>query len=254
MISLKKRNIRLAPAPLRRKTALLYLTLTFAAVAVIMILIGRHSKVPESHVARPFSLEIMAILDPGHGGLDGGAATETGVTEAPITLSICQKTQALMRLFGVSAMLTRSDDNSLDYQPQASARANKNADLKARLAIAQAYPDSEFLSVHLNQFPQRQYYGAQTFYAVKNVEGKVLAEALQARLISFLDPTNTRVAKKIPNQVFLMERITSPAVTIECGFLSNPQEQIKLQAPAYHVQISIAIVAGYFDYIKGSIT
>lgn len=240
--------------PLRKRTIRIYLLLTLAVVAVIMILISRHSRIPESHVSRQFTLDILAVLDAGHGGLDGGAMSEHGVTEAPITLSVCQKTQALMRLFGVSAVMTRTDENSLDYDPNADVRTNKNADLKARLAVAQAHPGSDFLSIHLNKFQHSQYFGAQVFFPRNQQESKRLAEAIQNRMVCALNPANTREAKAIPNPVFLMERVTAPAVTIECGFLSNPEEEQKLQTDGYQIQISISVMTGYFDYLKGSIT
>lgn len=238
--------------PLRAKTLWFYLILTILVLAGIIMAISSNSQVPEHHVSGNAFLAVGVILDAGHGGQDGGAVSQNGVTEAPITLNICKKTQALLRFFGVSAVLTRENEASLGYDSTASLRDNKNADLRERLKIAEQYPDSLFLSIHLNKFGQSQYHGAQVFYGVCHPNAKPLAEALQKQMVDLLDPSNTRVAKQIPGTVYLMERVQSPAVTVECGFLSNPQEERLLQTEAYQTKIAIALTSGYFEYCKGS--
>ena len=238
--------------PIRVPTLIFYLTLTFLVLIVIIWIIGSHSKIPEYHVDGNAVVNVAVVLDPGHGGNDGGAISEHGVTEAPITLNICQKTQALLRFLGINAIMTRENADSLGYDSNASMRENKNADLRERLKIAEQYPDSLFFSVHLNKFEKSQYYGAQVFYGKSHPDAKRLAEVLQKQMVSILDPSNTRVAKQIPGSVYLMEQIQSPAVTIECGFLSNPQEEVLLQTKEYQTKIAIALIMGYFEYCKGS--
>ena len=238
--------------PFRKATVQFYLALTICLIVVIIIIIQTRSKVPEHHVSSDADLSISVILDAGHGGLDGGAVSPNGTAEAPITLEIARKTQALLRFYGISAVMTRDDDNSLAFDPSASLRDNKNADLRERLNIANQYPESLFISIHLNQFNQAKYHGAQVFYGTENPEAKRLAEMLQKKMVLVLDPENTRVAKRIPGTVYLMERVKSPAVTVECGFLSNPEEEILLQSKDYQRRISIALLAGYVEYQKGS--
>lgn len=238
--------------PIRKPTLVFYLVLTFLAIAVIMFIISTHSRVPEHHVVAATMLDVSVILDAGHGGLDGGAVSKNGTAEAPITLEISKKTQAVMGFVGISSVLTRETEQSLGYDPLASLRDNKNTDLQKRLKIAGNYPDSVFISVHLNQFSQEKYCGAQTFYGICNSKSESLAEKLQEQMVALLDPGNTRKAKKIPGSVYLMEHVENPAVTLECGFLSNPKEESLLKNDVYQVKIALAVMSGYLNYQKGS--
>ena len=230
----------------RWKTLLFYGILTSLTLIAIILIIIVNSQT--KFASEELRLDIDVILDAGHGGMDGGAVSADGICEAPITLSIAKKTQALMGFCGIHALMTRSDEASLDYRPDAGARVNKNADLNARLNIARQYPHVPFLSIHLNQFPQAQYAGAQVFYGDS---GQLLAASLQDCLRTILDPTNERVCKPAPEGVFLMKNITAPAVTIECGFLSNPEECGLLQQMDYQTKIALAIAGGYQRYSRG---
>ena len=139
----------------RCKTILFYGILTLSTLVAIRMVIVVNSQT--KFAAGEVTLQADLILDAGHGGLDGGAVSLDGVCEAPITLAISQKAQALFGFYGIHALMTRTDDCSLDYQEGASVRDNKNADLHARLALAQQYPECPFLSVHLNQFSKSRY-------------------------------------------------------------------------------------------------
>lgn len=230
----------------RWKTLLFYGILTFLTAIAIILVITVNSRT--KFTAGEPRLRVDLILDAGHGGMDGGAVSAEGDCEAPITLAIAQKAQALFGFLGTNALMTRQDGSSLNYREDASARENKNADLNARLALARQYPAAPFLSVHLNQFPQSQYSGAQVFY---NKNGQALAQCLQERLRAVLDPENERVCKPAPEGVFLMKNLSGPAVTIECGFLSNPEECALLRQDPYQTKIALAIVSGYERYDRG---
>ena len=230
----------------RWKTLVFYGTLTFLTLIAIILMITVNSKT--RFASELIEMQVDVILDAGHGGIDGGAVSADGVCEAPITLAIAQKTQALFGFCGRAALMTRTDDTSLAYQAEATVRQNKNADLHARLEIARQYPRAPFLSIHLNQFSQAKYAGAQVFYGGT---GETLALALQDSLRAVLDPENTRVCKPAPEGVFLMKNIPSPAVTVECGFLSNPEECALLRKDDYQTKIALAIVSGYEVYNRG---
>ncbi len=230
----------------RWKTLIFYGILTLLTLIAIILVITVNSKT--KFAVGEVRLNVDVILDAGHGGMDGGAVSADGVCEAPITLAIAQKSQAIFGFCGKTALMTRNDENSLDYRAESSARENKNADLSGRLAVSKQYSGCPFLSIHLNQFPQAKYSGAQVFY---NSEGQLLAQALQDSLRAVLEPNNDRVCKPAPEGVFLMKNITAPAVTIECGFLSNPEECAKLQQDQYQTKIALAIVSGYETYDRG---
>lgn len=192
------------------------------------------------------------IIDPGHGGLDGGAVSPSGIIEAPLNLDISLRLRDLLMFMGVQAVMTRSDEHSLDYIKGNTIRQNKSADLNARLAISRNYPDCPFLSIHLNKYSQSVYYGAQVFYSANHSASAILARALQNSMRQGLDSQNTRSPKLSPESVYLMQKISSPAVTIECGFLSNPAEAALLNTDAYRTKIAASICCGYIDYLKES--
>lgn len=202
---------------------------------------------PALSVLRPG--DFLLLLDAGHGGLDGGAVSASGTAEAEINLAITLKTQAFLRFLGISGALTRTDGQSLQFNPEATARENKNADLRARLELAKARPELDFLSIHLNKFEQEQYYGAQVFYSRNTERSKVLAQCLQDCLRCVLDQHNDRRIKMAPDSIMLMKNIHAPAVTIECGFLSNPREEALLKQDGYQTKIALAIAGGYIQYL-----
>lgn len=219
-----------------------------AVLAGVYMLRPRMAEKPA--LAAPAPTEYLLFLDAGHGGMDGGAVSKNGVAEADINLSITLKTQYLLRFLGINAQLTRVDEQSLDFNPDGSARENKNADLQARLKMAKAQPELDFLSIHLNKFEQEKYYGAQVFYSPNTERSKDLAQCLQDNLRDVLDKNNDRRIKLSPDTVMLMKNINSPAVTIECGFLSNPNEEQLLQQDSYQSKIAIAITSGYIQYLE----
>ena len=231
---------------MRWKTVIFYGILTLLTLIAIILVIIVNSKT--KFASGEVQLQADLILDAGHGGMDGGAVSADGVCEAPITLAITETTRDLFGFWGINAVMTRTDASSLDFRPEASARENKNADLNARLRIAQRFPKLPFISIHLNQFSQSNYSGAQVFYGRA---GEPLALMLQQNLRSALDPGNTRVCKPAPEGVFLMKNITAPAVIVECGFLSNPQECALLQQEPYQTKIALAIVCGFDFYNRG---
>ena len=233
---------------MRGRTALFYLVLVALSLAVILICIARNSR-PHRPAMAAVPLGQLVLLDAGHGGQDGGATVE-GVSEAPINLAITRRAALLLRFLGQDVRLTRTGDGSLGFDPAATVRENKNADLKARLELWKSQPGNAFLSIHLNQFTQSQYAGAQVFYSVHDPSSKALAEGLQEALRAALDPGNDRAAKPCAG-VFLMEHITGTAVTVECGFLSNPGERALLQTPEYQTRAALAVACGYLQYITG---
>lgn len=225
------------------KTLVFYGILILLTLFAVLLVVSVNSRT--KFTVGEMQLKVDVILDAGHGGMDGGAISPEGVCEAPITLAITKKVQAIFQFCGVQTLMTREDDQSLGFRPEASVRANKNADLKARLEIGKTY-SCPFLSIHLNQFPQSKYFGAQVFYGAS---GQALAQSIQEKL-RLLDPENQRVCKPAPDGVFLMKNLTSPAVTVECGFLSNPEECAKLQQDSYQTRLALAILGGWTEYQK----
>lgn len=236
-----KHHLKLGPKALFVLLALL----TFAASAFILIRIGQKNQ--HQQVSGSIGYEPAVILDAGHGGMDGGAVAQSGQTEKELNLLIAQKSRMLLKLMGVDCVMTRDSDISLDYEEGASVRQNKQNDLRARVKVAERFPESCLISIHMNQFSQTKYHGAQVFYG-KAPEGQILAQYMQDAFRQALDPENDRRIKPSPDGVYLMKKVTAPAVIAECGFLSNPEEAEKLGQDPYQTKASLAIVSSYLRF------
>lgn len=229
-----------------RAAALGAAALTMAAAAVILCF---NTGQPGLPVFGPAQQEKNLVLDAGHGGMDGGAVGAGGTCEKDINLSIAKRVEALAGFFGIHTVMTRQADESLDYSPEETVRHNKIRDIKKRENIAENTPNAIFLSVHLNKFTDGKYSGAQVFYSKNNPESALLAAQLQENMREGLNPQNNRQEKPAQDSVYLMKKLTCPAAIVECGFLSNPEEESLLKQEPYHKRAAVCIVSGYLKYL-----
>lgn len=189
------------------------------------------------------------VIDPGHGGEDGGAVSCTGVQESELNLAVSLRLDALLHFLGYPTVLVRDSDTAI-YGPGARTIAEKKvSDLKNRVALVNGVPEALLLSIHQNQFPDGKYAGAQVFYAA-TPGSRELAEAMQGDFVAVLNPGSRRRCKEAKN-VYLMQHIRCTAVLVECGFLSNPGEEAKLRDPAYQQQVACVIAAAAARYLAG---
>lgn len=179
------------------------------------------------------------IIDAGHGGTDGGAISVTGMPEKELNLQTSQTLEAMMTALGFQVIMTRNSDTELTCPESGGSR--KMQDLKGRLKIAEANPEIPFVSIHMNKFPQSKYSGLQVYYSPNNTESKVLADAIQESVKSMLQPENNRETKPATSSIYLLYKIKSPAVLIECGFISNQQEAELLENKEYRQSLCLAI-------------
>lgn len=186
--------------------------------------------------------EEQLIIDAGHGGEDGGAVSLSGVPESGINLSIALKLDQLLGLYGTAPILLRNDDRSLHDPDAQTLREKKVSDLHNRVDIIEEHTGATLISIHQNTFQSQRYHGAQVFYS-PTADSKPLADLAQSLLRQTLDPSNDRVPTQIPESVYLMNHITCRAILVECGFLSNPEEDRLLQSDAYQLKISAALAA-----------
>lgn len=180
------------------------------------------------------------VIDPGHGGEDGGAVSCTGRAESAYNLEISLRLRDLLQLLGYRVKMVRTEDVSVYTRGETLAQ-KKLSDLKQRVRITEEAQAALLLSVHQNQFPDSRYSGAQVFHAA--TEGsRELAQALQSALTETLNPGSRRECKQAKG-IYLMERISCPGILVECGFLSNPGEEAKLRDPEYQIRLSGVIAA-----------
>ena len=206
-------------------------------IVVIFSLYKLNTYVPT--ISTPTTNKII-VIDAGHGGFDPGAIGTTGTLEKDISLEIALKTQELFEKNGTMTIMTRADDSDLGE--------NKREDMKNRREIRDINEGELFISIHLNSFPQSQYSGAQVFFP-KDEKSKMLAECIQKNLKEVVDNTNERVAKEL-NDVYILKNIKVPSVIVECGFLSNSEEEKRLQEEEYQSKIAWAIYLGVLDYYQ----
>lgn len=186
----------------------------------------------------PIHREHTIIIDPGHGGVDGGATSCTGIPEKQFNLEISLRLNDLFGFLGHRTVMIRTEDISI-YTKGETIAQKKASDLKERVRIVNKSENGLLLSIHQNNFSDGKYSGAQVFYA-KTEGSQALATQLQAAFIKYLNPGSNRQEKK-SSGVYLMEHIEAPGVLIECGFLSNPDEEAQLRCEFYQKKISAVI-------------
>ena len=187
------------------------------------------------------------VVDAGHGKPDEGAESSNGTTEAETNLKIALKLQNLLEQSGCSVILTRSDENAIYDIDAKTLRQKKISDIHNRVKIGNESSADIFVSIHLNKIPQQQYDGWQTFYNAKNADGQKLAVSIQNNLNDAIQRENNRVAKSIEN-IYIIKHVGIPTAIVECGFLSNPEEEKLLLEDEYQNRLAWGIYNGIIDY------
>ena len=199
-------------------------------------------------VSTPVTNKII-IVDAGHGTPDEGAESSSGTTEAQINLQIALKLQNLLEQSGSTVILTRHDENEIYDVGSDTIREKKVSDMKNRVKIGNESSADIFVSIHLNKIEQTQYYGWQTFYNKINENSKELANCIQEGLNQTMQKDNDRTPAQL-NTVYLMKHVEIPITIVECGFLSNPEEEKLLQEDDYQDRLAWGIYNGINDYFQ----
>ena len=198
-------------------------------------------------VALPVTNRVI-IIDAGHGTPDEGAESNNGVTEAEINLRIALKLQNLLEQSGAKVILTRSNETAIYDIDKKTLREKKVSDIHNRVKIGNESSADIFVSIHLNKIPQNQYWGWQCFYN-QNEKSKILAENLQNNLNEAIQKENKRIAMKL-DTVYIMKNVEIPISIVECGFLSNEEEEKRLQEDDYQNRLAWGIYNGIMDYFN----
>lgn len=208
---------------------------------------------PKQERATALDTSITVIIDAGHGGEDGGCEGN-GLVEKELNLDISLRLAALLRKEGVNVIMTREDDELL-YDKSSDYKGKKKAqDVRNRLKIAQSYEDPVFISIHMNYYPQTQYSGLQVWYSKNDPRSRILAALVQSEVKASLQPNNKRSIKEAGSSIFLLHNATFPAILIECGFLSNPQDARALSDEEYRQKLADAIFRSIMEYISHNST
>lgn len=173
-----------------------------------------------------------------------GAVSITGVPESQINLEIVQKMDGILGFYGVSPILLRTEDRSLHDSSASTLREKKVSDLKNRVEAIEAVPNGILVSIHQNTYTDSRYHGTQAFYAPTDGSSE-LAGYIQSLIQMKLQPDNNRNCKQIPDTVYLMNHISCPAVLVECGFLTNPEEEALLREQQYQKKLAAVLSAAW---------
>ena len=222
-----------------------YLCVMAVAAALALILSDAWSYLAASGsccVQRP-----VVVLDAGHGGEDGGAVSVTGVLESQINLQITLRLRDLLLLCGCDPILIRDGDYAIYDSGCSTISQKKVSDLRNRVAKIQEISPAVLISLHQNQFSDSRYSGAQVFYA-PTAGSEALAKQMQETLRLCLNPANQRQCKAA-GEVYLMQHVTCTGILIECGFLSNREEEALLRQEDYQKKTVCAITAGLMQYL-----
>lgn len=187
------------------------------------------------------------VVDAGHGVPDEGAESSQGTTEAETNLAIALKLQNLLETSGCTVILTRSDENAIYDIDSKTLKQKKISDIHNRVKIGNESQADAFISIHLNKIPQQQYYGWQCFYKEGNEQGQRLAVSIQENLNNAIQKENNRVAHTIDN-VYIIKHVEIPTTIVECGFLSNPEEEQQLLNDEYQNRLAWGIYNGIINY------
>lgn len=190
----------------------------------------------------------VIILDAGHGGEDSGAVGIGQVLEKDLNLSLTLRLRDLLTFEGWRVIMTRQDDRLL-YDPSVSV-SHKVQDLKTRLDYGNRYPNAVFVSIHMNKYPAESCKGLQVYYSPNHTASSTLADRIQGDVKLYLSPENHRLPKKATTSIYILSRIRIPAVLVECGFISNPEDTLMLSDATYQKKLTAVLANSlYYEFL-----
>lgn len=216
-------------------------------ICLIVIAFAGSSAISVFTETAPISQRKAVIIDAGHGYPDGGATSCTGILESDINLEISLRLEDLMHLLGIKTFMIRTTSESV-FTEGDSIGAKKISDLKNRVSFVDRSKDPLLISIHQNYFSDGRYRGAQVFYG-RGEGSRELATLLQNTFVSTVNPGSRRGVKKASG-VYLMDNVDCTAVLIECGFLSNPEEESLLRTDSYQKKLCSVIAANVSYYLS----
>lgn len=227
---------------LKKKTLIITAAVLAVIIAAVVIISCAHSASAGSDIAKK---GLMVVIDAGHGGVDGGVSgVNTRVKESDLNLSVTKKLEKNFVNYGVDVTLTRKNQDGL-YGLSSVNR--KRHDMQKRKEIINGADPDIMISIHMNFFPQAKQRGAQVFYDKHNEESKALAETIQLFLGKNI-PYCDRVI--MPGEYYVLECTDKPAVIVECGFLSNSEDEALLVTAAYQEKLAYYIFCAAIAFME----
>lgn len=213
-----------------------FLVLLFCVAIVTLSLNVQSVSIPRA--------EKLIVIDAGHGGEDGGAVGKSGTTESFLNLEYAKELDNLLTKAGYKTVMTRKDMAGL-YSPMA--KNKKRSEMEAREKIISLKNVDIVVSLHMNSFPLSSSSGAQAFFKAGNEKGEALASSIQKEFISSLP--NARQSA-LQGDYYVLNCTDKPAVLVECGFLSNEEEEKNLCDETYRKRFCEILVVGIMNFQK----
>ncbi len=223
--------------------------LLVSAVFVVFSTFGNliYKAVPAGTTSFKVNTNVNLIIDPGHGGEDGGAISN-GVVEKDLNLEISKKLRDFFLLTGINTHMTREDDRLL-YKPGEENR-KKYHDISNRISFVNTFENPVFISIHQNKFEIPKYKGLQVYYSKNHTSSEKLAEIIQTNTRTHLTPDNTREIKAADSKIRVLNSLNVPAVLVECGFISNEQEARTLSDSQYQNKLAFIIFISSLNFLQ----
>ena len=228
----------------------LVFSLMFVFISVCIMLVSLSFKNEAQNYENTFISEksdLVIVIDAGHGGEDGGAVSDTGIVEKDINLDIALKLHSLMQLSDFESVLIRDCDR-LMYEP-GQEKHKKASDITNRINKTKSFENNIFISIHQNKFPIKKYSGLQVYYSNNDKNSEILGKIIQSNVKTFLQNDNNRQIKKADKNIRIVDSIKTPAVLVECGFLSNDREAELLNSDQYRSKIAYLLYCSIIQYL-----
>ena len=192
----------------------------------------------------------LILLDAGHGGEDGGTVGANGINEKVLNLEMSNALEVYLKFAGFEVVQTRTEDVLL-YDKSADFKGRKKMlDLAERLRIAKELSPDLFISIHMNSFPDAKYSGLTVYYSPNDERSRVAAELMRASVIENIQPNNHRELKSAGSNIYLLNRLDTPSVLVECGFLSNSAECELLCTKEYLHKLSFVLFSSVSSFFE----
>lgn len=220
----------------------------FLLISLVMVItlsaVTYLSVIPRTFACKKENFKV--VIDPGHGGVDPGViGVNTGTKESELNLYLSKSLYQCFQAQGITAVMTRTADNGL-YGTLS--KGFKNRDLKRRVDICKEVNADIFISVHMNKYSDKSRRGAQVFYPAGNEESKALAKYIQDQLNGLAE--STRECSPLAGDYYVLNNAVCPSVIVECGFLSNPEDENLLLNKDYRESLAHGIFYGVISFMN----
>ncbi len=221
--------------------------LTICVIAIIVVGINITAKIVAGATPKP---QYTIVIDAGHGGRDDGCSGASGAKESEINLAIAKRVESILQRFGFGVVMVRQDDNGL-YDDNVD--NYKDSDMEHRRQIIENAKPDMVVSIHQNSYSDSSVYGAQAFWQEGNENSEIFAKAIQTQLQKHLGTPKTEANY---GDYYILKCVDAPSAIVECGYLTNVEEEQQLVTTEYQQKVAYAIVCGvlkYFGYVGNGV-